>query len=192
MSIYQIISVILSIIIFVMILLIALITNLLRESSKKDAPYSFSRFQLWIWTLVICPAFILNWGFCNLELPTINDTSLILLGISSGLAISSNIIANALFNNPPMKMHPVKKELLKMELKQDGISKNFWSDILSDGTGQFSITRLQNLVFTLVYLVIYVTLFIRYDKVYPDFDLTAFTLMGISSGGYLFGKGLNG
>ena len=61
------ISVLLAILCFSLIFLIGILTNILREekggSKIEKKPYSFSRFQLWLWTLILSPAFVLNWGF---------------------------------------------------------------------------------------------------------------------------------
>jgi len=74
----KIISIIIAIVILAICAFVAFMATLLRESNSKTSPYSFSRFQLWLWTLIICPAFVLNWGFKNTNLPQINQTSLIL------------------------------------------------------------------------------------------------------------------
>lgn len=175
----KIISVILAIICFSIALLVAFRTNLLRETNSDTSPYSFSRFQLWLWTLIISPAFVLNWGFVNLSLPQINGTALILLGISAGTLFSANIVTatqKSSKNSPSLKFNLT--------------SKGFWIDILMDDYGQFSVGRLQNLLFTIVYVVVYVSTFFNNGKVYPEFDSYAYLLMGISSGGYLFGKSM--
>jgi len=70
-------------------------------------------------------------------------------------------------------------------------TQGFWIDILLDDNGQFSVGRLQNLLFTLIYITVYISLFFKNGMEYPDFDNTAYVLMGISSGGYLIGKGMN-
>ena len=95
MNTINLISVIISIIVIIICLLIAVKTNLLRESNSNESQYSFSRFQVWLWMLVICPAFVLNWGFRSIDLPNINVDSLILLGISVGATFTANIITSA-------------------------------------------------------------------------------------------------
>ncbi|MFY7813916.1 MAG: hypothetical protein ACOVRK_01880 [Chryseobacterium taeanense] len=177
----QIISIILSIVIAIIIMLVAFRTNLLRETNVSNSPFSFSRFQVWLWTLIIIPAFVLNWGFVNSDLPRINETAIILLGMSLGVTVTSAIISN---------VQKATKDAKAQFFKSDGESKGFWIDILLDDNGQLSNLRLQNLVFTFVYVVIYVGLFFSKGKQYPDFDQTAYALMGISSSAYLLGKSL--
>lgn len=178
----KIISIILAVVIFAICSFAAFKTTLLRETNSKDSPYSFSRFQLWLWTLIISPAFVINWGFVNSNLPQINQNSLILLGITVGISLTAGIITAT------QKSSAKSETILKSNSTN---SQGFWIDILLDDNGQFSVGRLQNLLFTLIYITIYVSLFFKNGMAYPDFDNTAYALMGISSGGYLIGKGMN-
>jgi hypothetical protein len=178
----NIISIIVAIVIFAICAFVAFMTTLLRETNSKTSPYSFSRFQLWLWTLIICPAFVLNWGFKNTNLPQINQTSLILLGITVGIALTAGIVTAS------QKASAKATTLLK---STSTTTQGFWIDILLDDSGQFSVGRLQNLLFTLIYITVYVSLFFKNGMEYPNFDNTAYVLMGISSGGYLIGKGMN-
>jgi len=177
---YHIISIILSITCFIIILLVGILTQILREGYRPDAalaPFSFSRVQLWLWTLIIIPIFALNWGFVNPTKPEINPTSLILLSISGAITLTSAVIS---------QIHMNANQLTKM--KND--TKGFFYDILVDDQGQLSIARLQNFVFTIVFATIYVTIFFSNGHKYADFDDYVYALMGISSGTYLFGKAL--
>ncbi|SHN23272.1 hypothetical protein SAMN04488057_11286 [Cyclobacterium lianum] len=178
----KIISIIVAVVVVTICCFVAFMTTLLRESSSKSSPYSFSRCQLWLWTLIICPAFVLNWGFKNTNLPQINQTSLILLGITIGIGLTAGIVSAT------QKASAKPTTLLK---SNSTTTQGFWIDILLDDNGQFSVGRLQNLLFTLIYITIYVSLFFKGRMEYPSFDETAYVLMGISSGGYLIGKGMN-
>lgn len=183
------ISIILAIFCAGIIVLIGIKTNLLRESHDTNSPYSFSRFQLWLWTLVISPLFILNWGFNSQTEPELNLTCLILLGISTTGTLTSGIITNTHDSNikKDSEGEPITgEELIKKYL----VSKSFWTDILIDDRGHFSITRLQQLIFTIAYVFIFISSFFSNKMVYPEFQDTAFVLMGISTGTYLVGKGM--
>jgi hypothetical protein len=173
---YSAISIILSISCFIVILLVGLLTSILRATKEITSPYSFSRFQLWLWTLIIIPIFSLKWGHSDVLEVTINETSLILLSISGALTLTSTVITH---------VHVKARQKVKADLP----SKNFFFDILVDENGQFSIGRLQNFVFTLVFAVIYITYFFKKSD-YVEFENYVFVLMGISSGTYLFGKAL--
>lgn len=193
----NIISIILAIICVVIIILSAIKTDILRETKDIDSikkSFSFSRFQLWIWTLVISPAFILNWGFNALNEPSLNITCLILLGIPAGVSLTAGIITDF---HKSAKKELIKRALTEEEkkvLKEDTLkteldSKSFWTDILQDDSGQISIVRLQQLIFTIAYVIIFVSSFFANNMVdYPEFNETAFVLMGISTSTYLIGK----
>lgn len=190
MDILNVISIILAIVCAGAIVWIGVKTNLLKESQAAGSPYSFSRFQLWLWLLVIGPLFILNWGFQSQTVPDLNLTCLILLGISAGGLLTSGIETYVL--DSYIKKDKDGKRLageppLKKYMES---SKSFWKDILMDDNGQFSITRLQQLIFTFAYVVVFIASFFYNDLEYPDFQQNAFVLMGISTGTYLVGKGL--
>ena len=188
MNAIQIISIILAIVCAGLILFVGIKTDLLREKSTTpgtEGCYSFSRFQFWLWTLVICPIFVLFWGFSGSN-PDINVTALILLGVPASVTVASTVVANT-HEDLLRKSQPTGD----LELKKFRAGLTFWTDILTDDQGQFSIARLQNLIFTLAYVVIYASMFFasKMDK-FPDFDNNTFILMGISSTGYVLGKAM--
>ena len=116
-----------------------------------------------------------------INIPYLNNTGLVLLGISIGTNFSSLVITAVqdVSVNRPLK------------LKMDQESNSWWKDLLMDDFGQFSVTRLQQLIFTVVFVLIYVITFCRNNLVdYPEFHEQAMYLMGISAGGYLIGKGV--
>ena len=188
---YHAISIILAILVFAIIGLIGFLSYILREQNGSEYKYSFHKFQLWIWTLTICPLFALNWGYTTFN-PVINLTSLILLGISSASLLTGIIITQINLNNQiekRLKNSTINFSPLKIESTS---SRGFFIDILTDDFGQLSVPRLQNFVFTLLYIVIYTVYFFSNGMEYInwDKDSTPFVLMGISAGTYLFGKGL--
>jgi Kef-type K+ transport system membrane component KefB len=174
----QIISICIAISSILFLLYIGVTTDILKAGTNR--PYSFHKFQLWIWTLVICPCFVLNWGFINENYPTLNLTALILLGISSATTLTAEVINTVHLNS--RKENEVFKVL-------NGQSKSFLIDILTDESGELSIGRLQQFIFTIVYIVIYISMFFP-NKIYPELDTNAFVLMGISTGTFLIGKSL--
>jgi hypothetical protein len=175
----EIISILLAITSFLLILIVGLRSDLLKESNQPGKPYSFHKFQLWVWTLIICPAFSLHWGFNTPDTAMINETALVLLGISSATAVVAEMISSSQKND-------ARNLTLKAALPTTG----FWADILKDDSGQISIGRLQQLIFTFVYVAIYLYAFFP-NMEYPVFDKEAYMLMGISTGTYLLGKGFN-
>lgn len=188
MNAIQVISIILAIICFGIILFIGLKTDLLREkaaSTEQPSCYSFSRFQLWIWTLIICPVFCLYWGFSG-KAPDVNVTALILLGIPMSVTSIAHIVTTT---NERTARQAQPDGVLALKHFRD--SHTFWTDLLTDDSGQLSVARLQNLIFTIVYIVIYISMFFKAGmESFPDFEDKAFILMGISSTGYVLGKSL--
>lgn len=175
----KIIAIGLAIACFLFILILGLKSYLLQEAGAPGKPYSFHKFQLWIWTLVILPAFILHWGYVPGHIPSINQTSLILLGISGATTMTAEMI------------NDVQKKTTTPSLKAVHLNTTgFWRDLLMDDNNQLSIGRLQQLIFTFVYVVIYISSFVP-EMIYPDFDPSTYILMGISTGTFLLGKGLN-
>ena len=229
MNIIHLISIILAIACVFIIFFIGIKTDLLKESNESGKAYSFSRFQLWLWTLAISPAFVLNWGFYAFDEPNLNITCLILLGIPASITLTGNIITAAHESQREQEAVKVLKSRMeelgpkwaaqkendeksiieweaqkekeekrirgdikiKMPLKPDLTGISFWTDILKDDSGQLSIVRLQQLIFTFAYVVIFLSSFFASNmKEYPVFGENAFVLMGISAGTYLIGKGL--
>lgn len=228
---YHIISISLAVISFLIIVYVGLKTDILREKipnlQLKYRMFSLGRFQLWIWTLIICPAFILYWGFSATHGIDLNTTGVILLGIPAGVAITSSVIsgsqasdlsetdhvnAEAAAQNSqnataahinavsgvidPSTVDPnapaVSTNKPPVVLKMHQKSKSFFIDLISDDSGQLSLGRLQQFIFTLVFIVIYSTTFFGAKmSVLPDFGAEVFALMGISSGTYLVSKGMN-
>ncbi|MDG1333475.1 MAG: hypothetical protein P8P74_14155 [Crocinitomicaceae bacterium] len=228
---YEIISISLSVITFGIIFYLGLKTDILRESipnvEMKNRMFSLGRFQLWIWTLVVCPIFILFWGYSAGHAIDLNTTAVILLGIPAGVAVTSNVISSSqsgeLSENDHMDAQVAvqqKKATTQVHteaiaeaanadpgtprtttvpptqaskvLKMHQVSKSFFIDLISDDSGQLSLGRLQQLIFTIAFLVIYVSTFFSADLgALPVFEAEVFALMGISSGTYLVSKGLN-
>lgn len=188
MNTIQIISIFLAILCAGLILFFGVKTDLLREKStdaETQGCYSFSRFQFWLWTLIICPVFVLFWGFSG-DNPDINVTALILLGIPASVTVTSSVVANT-HEEVLRKDQPTGD----LELKRYREGRSFWTDLLTDDKGQFSIARLQNLIFTFVFVVIYVSMFFGSKmSAFPDFENNTFILMGISSSGYVLGKAM--
>ena len=89
---YEIISISLALIIFGIIVYVGIKTDILRESipnvDVKDRMYSLGRFQFWIWTLIICPVFVLYWGYSPGHSIDLNTTAVILLGSPAGVAVT--------------------------------------------------------------------------------------------------------
>lgn len=145
---------------------------------KPENPFSLSRSQLAVWTVIISCSFIYMalclGGDCT-NVP-INQTALILMGIGASVTTASSIMdKREIADNRPRH--------------QNSPSQGFFIDILSDDNG-ISIHRFQNVVWTSIAMVLYLS------KVYatksgcdlPELSQTLLILTGISSTTYLFMK----
>src|SRR5689334_826001 len=99
--------------IFIVLAIIIIICDrkfdLLRDSSKvKPQPYSWSRVQLAWWSVIILSAFItilLETG----NIPTLNMSTIILLGISAGTTAMAKAIDVSDASNPRVLRHQDEK-----------------------------------------------------------------------------------
>ncbi len=112
--------------------------SLLRDvSTASIKPYSFSRVQLAWWTCIVLAAFI-TIIFTKHQIPTLDSSTLVLLGIGVGTTAVATMIDVSDQSNPALK------------LSQNDKGVNFFLDILSDKNG-VSISRLQVVIFNIVF-----------------------------------------
>lgn len=157
-------------------------TNFLRESGKPEAPFSWARSQLFMWTFFVIVISVTHWivnGWGTFEL---NDTCLVLLGITAASSVASMGIPAS---------RKVSKNKTAYAFKDDHNSHHWFHDILMDENGTPSISRLQHVLFTFVYFVVFIAAFASAGgESLPKFDEQAYLLMGISGGTYVVNKGL--
>jgi hypothetical protein len=146
------------------------------ESDCNPKPYSYARAQLWLWTAVILPAWVVVWAQRGVFWP-LNETCLALLGISGSTAAAARMIDHRDASDPGVVRH------------QDAArSKGFFEDILSDEKG-VSIHRFQSLVFNLAYaLAFLLETFEPARKAFPSFDGSTLALLGVSTATYVMIK----
>lgn len=180
------------------------------EPDHRKRTFSLSRTQLAFWSVLIIG------GYCFLYLVTgqfvghLNNTVLILLGISVGTTALAGLVGgaqrdaqnqaaqnaaaanagapNAGAGNAPAAGAGAANSpppALALSVSHQP-SQGFLTDLLSDSQG-VNLHRLQMFVWTLVFGVVFLSqLFGRFA--FPVFDQTTFLLMGISSGTYVFFK----
>lgn len=151
-------------------------TNQLRPA--KERPFSYSRMQLFWWTMIIF------WCMCSFYFYTgvllaLTPTAVMLLGGGLAVSVFGNVIDNSqrAANNTSV---PIRHQ----DLCPVG---NLLTDILSDEAG-ISIHRLQALFANLIFGMAFLTYFVRALNVgYPlmDFENWQMTLLGASAAGYL-------
>jgi hypothetical protein len=155
---------------------LAIKTNLIKDDSvQTDKPYSYGKSQLFWWMIIIISVFI--WcAVKNEGAPQLTPLCLALLGISAGTTAAASLIDNADKNTANVERHQDKN-----------VSSTFIKDILSDAQGNYSIHRLQSLIFNLSIGVIFLWQFFNSEmKSFPTFndDNYILGLLGISNLGY--------
>jgi hypothetical protein len=141
-------------------------SDMLRNSNFTGVgrrPFSLARVQMCWWFGLVFGAYVFLWAM-TLELPTLNSTTLILLGISSGASLTATGI-----DLPPERGVPP--------------SVGFFHDILTDAQG-VTLARLQMLMWNVVLGIFYMVDLFNNAQM-PCFDTTTLGLLGISTGAYL-------
>ncbi|MCU0322083.1 MAG: hypothetical protein MUE72_06660 [Chitinophagaceae bacterium] len=177
-------SFILWIAVAILLLLIILLDKkyyLLRDiSTAKQKTYSYARVQLSWWTIIIIASFIAIF-ITKGNLPILDSSLIILLGISSGTTGVASIIDVS------------DRSTENAVLIQNGESENFFLDILSDANG-ISIHRLQAFLFNLV-IGIWVLVMVAkgltscttqtcINTILPIIDPNKLLLLGVSAATY--------
>jgi hypothetical protein len=149
--------------------------NALRDASlQENKPYSFSRVQLWWWTLIIVGSLFGIYASTGTYWQ-LNPTCLVLLGISSITTISGRMVDTRDHADPEITrsqdLHP---------------SQGLLNDILSDNHG-LSMHRFQSLVFNIAYgLAFVVEVFSNPLKgSFPVYDASVLAMLGVSSAAFL-------
>jgi hypothetical protein len=159
----------------ILMIVLAVKTDMLKDiSNATDKPYSLSRVQFALWTLIVFCSFIYIWGQSSVYFE-IGNTALILMGIGTGTAIVAKTVDDSDKKN-------LKNGLISA-IHQDGGSEGLLRDILSDKTG-VSVHRVQNVLFTTAMMVAFVVEVLKYREM-PEFSNTMLMLAGVSAGGYL-------
>ena len=153
-------------------------TGILKDTvitTLNDSPiktYSFARTQGMWWTTIIAACFVIAFGANHEVVVNLNPTCLTLLGIGIGTTTLGKVIDN----------YDLKGGFVRYQDKKN--TDNFFTDILSDGTG-ISVHRYQSLIFNLIFTVVFLVEFFRNLKEFPCFENTTLGLLGISSSVYL-------
>jgi len=145
--------------------------------------FSFSKTQFFFWTFIVIASFIYIWILSG-DLASINDTALVLLGITTATISISNLIS--INEEKQATDEQGKIQLLNFRTKNPNDKTNFFQDILSDKNG-ISIHRLQAVIFNLIFgIAFFQHVLLHYSM--PDFSPTQLVLLGLSSGTYAFLK----
>jgi hypothetical protein len=189
--------------------------SLLRDSlidEKLPTYYSFSKSQSAFWFLIVFSTFIYIWLITK-NFDSINETALILLGISTATIATSSIInksqTEAAFEKEVEnvrvedKSKAIKERIIAhneskgkngdksesvimhklLSMRVKTEESNFLKDIMSDANG-VAVHRLQSVLFNVVFGVIFIYEVIT-TYAMPNFTATQFMLMGISNVTYV-------
>ncbi len=152
----------------------------LRDTGPGGRTYSWARVQLWWWTVVILPSWILIWGMDG-RFWEFNATCLILLGLSSTTTVAGRIIDDRDQADPGIARAVAAQT-------SGSTTPHLLIDILSDEQG-ISIHRFQALVFNVAFAVTFVVETFspaqREAGTFPDFDASTLALLGLSSTTYV-------
>jgi hypothetical protein len=145
-------------------------TDMLRDIGPNPPhggrkPYSLAKTQMAIWLFTIMSSWLLLYVLKH-SFDTINESLVILMGISSGAGLGAMTIDS----NKNVKAAVIR-------------SQGFIKDILSDSNG-ISFHRFQVFAWTIVMVLVFIRQVASY-LVMPEFSGALLTLMGISSGTYL-------
>lgn len=148
-------------------------TNLLKTGVDMDSPYSLSLTQFAFWTVIIFSSYFYLW-VVDLELDKIPESSLVLLGITAATTATSRVVD--LNDTQRTKKRPTKQ---------------FFSDLLTEGNKGYSVHRCQLILVTLMFGIFYIFEVVRLQEL-PDFNGSLLWLIGISSGTFVGLKSVEG
>lgn len=152
-----------------------------KPTTGKRKRYSLARTQTACWFFIIVVCYVFIW-FVTGNVPTLTNSVLWIVGISSGINLGATIIGS---KNKKEKREQAgaSSEGELVQAKPPEETKGFLADILNDDNGM-SFHRFQMVIWTLVLIVIFVAATWNVLAM-PDFDATLLGLMGISGGTYL-------
>lgn len=165
-------------VLLVTVVLLDLKFSMLRDlSSAQRKPYSFARVQLAWWSVIILTSFITI--VATKGIPTLDSSTLILLGISSATTAAAKVI------DVSDKLNP------RVSMIQDEDGQNLILDILSDENG-VSIYRFQTVVFNLTFGIWFMLTVVQrlvdfpgsVSEIMPKVEANNLVLLGLSSATY--------
>jgi hypothetical protein len=151
----------------------------------KERPYSYSRTQMFWWTIIIISCYGYFYAIYGTLLP-LDPTCILLLGMGISVQIFGKTIDNSQKANDRDKTSD--SNLLPKRHQDLNPSQGLLTDILSDENG-ISMHRLQSVAFNIIYGFGFIGYFMTsiLSAAYPLIELDGWqlALLGISAGGYL-------
>ena len=148
------------------------------QKPYDKCPYSYSRVQLFWWTMIILTCYLYSYAITGVLMP-VNETIGILLGFSVTVYAGGKVI-----DNRQIMINPANT---RSQDTQNG-SQGLLTDILSDDIGT-SVYRFQTVIFNVIFGLGFFFFFLNgmQGHIYPfaDFSAWQYGLLGISSAAYL-------
>ncbi|MCB0697202.1 MAG: hypothetical protein KDC07_07545 [Chitinophagaceae bacterium] len=145
-----------------------------------ERPYSYSRSQLYWWTMIIVVCFVLFF-IKTWDLLPFNITCITLLGLGATVHLGGRILDQKDLQDNNVAMGSRKQD-------EASSQRSFFRDLLTDGSG-LCVHRFQSLIFNVVFGIGFVSFFAMNfaARKYPfiDFSEWQLALLGISSATYL-------
>ena len=147
--------------------ILAFKTGILRDANSTatglQRPYSMARVQGAWWFILIFISYLGLWS-SSADIPNVNATVLLLLGIAGGITVT----AAGIDSDPKRIMPP---------------TQGFWLDILTDANG-LTLARLQMFVWNFTLGLMFLTK-VYSSKGFPDLSDSTLGLLGLSGGVYV-------
>ncbi len=164
-------------------------TSMLGILIDSRGRFSMNQLQLVTWNILILSSFAAAF-FMTIEIPSMDNTLLALLGISVG----SGATAGAVKSGKDMAGKNIARvgKSFKSASGEDMTIERKFSQVFLEEEGDegdkvVSVTKFQNFIFTIVLAILYVVLAVKEGGM-PTFSDQAIWLIGISHGGYIAGK----
>ena len=147
--------------------------------------FDLGKFQMTLWFYLITVSYVFIWQVIG-ELDTLNNSALLLMGLSSGTALGSIMIDARKQPGTPAQANTAQSTQGSVSGNRP-TSGSFLQDVLHDGNG-LSLPRLQMFVWTLILaLVFIVDVYARLNM--PNFSATLLSFLGLSSTTFLAFQG---
>lgn len=167
----SIVVVITAIALFLIMLIFVLSKKRLNEA-PDDPRKSLRKFQLIFWTLIIALSYVALWVMLG-DAPLLPTNVIGLLF----LTVSTTVVSSYLGLPPEAKL-----------TNADAANRKGLNGLLMDSDDEFAITKMQSLIFTLIFGTIFLYAAFAELRIY-DITTQQLILMGVSNGGYLAYKG---
>ena len=148
------------------------------QEKRAEAPYSLALVQMGFWYVVVLFSMLFLWVVTGSYVP-MPGTVLGIIGISTMTGLVAGATDKRIITRTPIVADPSWPQSKK--------HRTFWRDMVTDSTGDWSLQRVQILIWNLLFGLYYAYQVYR-TLTMPDIDESMLVLMGLSSTAYIGGK----